>query len=100
MSNSAPHFNNLKPWQVCRLTGRFVDLASANAYAAAHGARFVLVMPETNGEASIWELENHYEREATARALLATLEATAPAGVIYAAFRESNPRLCHAARGQ
>ena len=81
-------FESLKPWRVCRLKQRFMDLASANAYAAAHGARFIHVMPEANGEASAWELEYHCEREHTARARLAELDAYAPPGVRFAVFRE------------
>jgi hypothetical protein len=81
-------FDHLKPWRVCRLKQRFMDLASANAYAVAHGARFIHVMPEGNGAASAWELECYCEREDTARARLAELEAYAPPGVVYAAFRE------------
>lgn len=81
-------FESLKPWRVCRLKQRFMDLASANAYAAAHGARFIHVMPEANGEASAWELEYHCEREDTARALLAELEANARPGLVYSVFRE------------
>lgn len=81
-------FYSLKPWRVCRLTQRFPNLASANAYAAAYGARFVHVTAESNGEAAAWELEYHAEREDTARARLAELEATAPAGVLYAVIRE------------
>lgn len=87
-ASPCPQFANLKPWRVCRFKQRFADLASANAYAAAHSARFIHVMPEANGEASAWELENHAEREDTARARLAELEAFAPPGVLYAIFRE------------
>ena len=83
-----PQFDSLKLWRVCRLIRCFADLASANAYAASHGARFVHVMPEAGGEASAWELEYHCEREDTARARLAELQAHAPLGVLYAAFRE------------
>lgn len=83
-----PQFASLKPWRVCRLKRRFADLASANAYALAHGARFMHVMPESNGEASAWELEYHAEREDTARARLAELEIDAPPGVQFAVFRE------------
>ena len=71
-------FDHLKPWRVCRLKRRFVDLDSANAYAAAHGARFVHVTPEANGEAAAWELEYHCERELTARCKLADLQSLMP----------------------
>lgn len=80
-------FTNLKPWRVYRLIRHFDDLGSANAYAAAHGTRFVQVMPEANGEASAWKLEYHCEREDTARARLTELEAHAPPGVMYAVYR-------------
>ena len=73
-----PRFDHLKPWRVCRLKQRFVDLESANAYAAGHGARFVHVTPEANGEAAAWELEYHCEREATARCKLAELHDSMP----------------------
>lgn len=85
-TGTCPQFTNLKRWRVCRLVRRFDDLGSANAYAIAHGARFVHVMPEGNGEASAWELECHAEREETARARLAELEAHAPPGVRFAVF--------------
>lgn len=87
-SSPCPQFPNLKPWRVCRFKQQFADLASANAYAATHGARFIHVMPEANGEATAWESEHHAEREETARARLADLEAYAPPGVLYAVFRE------------
>jgi len=70
-ASTCPQFTNLKPWRVCRLIRRFDDLESANGYAIAHGARFVHVMPEANGEASAWELEAH-----------------ALPGVLFAVFRE------------
>lgn len=83
-----PQFANLKPWRVCRLIRRFNDLGSANAYATAFDARFVHIMPEANGEASAWELEYHCEREHTARARLAELDACAPPNVRFAVFRD------------
>ena len=87
MHDTSTHFDQLKPWRVCRALNWFADLASANAFAAQHRARFVHVMPESTG-ASAWELVAHCEREATARDRLAELQADAPPGVRYAVFSE------------